>query len=66
MNRSLELLLLTLLFQGIKDAQNIKDVASKNYYACIVGKAYYEGKVDLRRLLHAYKTDNTLFGYKKW
>ena len=36
---------------GIKDAQNIKDVASKNYYACIVGKAYYEGKVDLKEVI---------------
>lgn len=36
---------------GIKDAQNIKDVASKDYYACIVGKAYYEGKVDLKEVI---------------
>lgn len=36
---------------GIKDSQNIKDVASKNYYACIVGKAYYEGKVDLKGVI---------------
>ena len=28
---------------GIKDKQNILDVAKKDYYACIVGKAYYEG-----------------------
>ncbi|MFR2767604.1 MAG: 1-(5-phosphoribosyl)-5-[(5-phosphoribosylamino)methylideneamino]imidazole-4-carboxamide isomerase [Thomasclavelia sp.] len=33
---------------GIKDKQNILDVAKKDYYACIVGKAYYEGKVDLQ------------------
>lgn len=36
---------------GIKDAQNIKDAASKDYYACIVGKAYYEGKVDLKEVI---------------
>ena len=36
---------------GIKDAQNIYDVASKKYYACIVGKAYYEGKVDLKEVI---------------
>lgn len=36
---------------GIKDAQNINDVASKDYYACIVGKAYYEGKVDLKEVI---------------
>ena len=36
---------------GIKNAQNIKEAASKNYYACIVGKAYYEGKVDLKEVI---------------
>ena len=32
---------------GIKDKQNILDVAELNYYACIIGKAYYEGKINL-------------------
>ncbi|GFI41242.1 1-(5-phosphoribosyl)-5-[(5-phosphoribosylamino)methylideneamino]imidazole-4-carboxamide isomerase [Thomasclavelia cocleata] len=36
---------------GIKDAQNIKDAANKDYYACIVGKAYYEGRVDLKEVI---------------
>lgn len=36
---------------GIKDQQNIVDVASKGYYACIVGKAYYEGKVDIQEVI---------------
>ena len=36
---------------GIKDKQNILDVAKKDYYACIVGKAYYEGKVDLKEAI---------------
>ena len=36
---------------GIKDKQNIFDVAKKDYYACIVGKAYYEGKVDLKEVI---------------
>ena len=36
---------------GIKDKQNILDVAKKDYYACIVGKAYYEGKVDLKEVI---------------
>ena len=36
---------------GIKDMQNILDVASKEYYGCIVGKAYYEGKVDIQEVL---------------
>ena len=36
---------------GIKDKQNILDVAKEDYYACIVGKAYYEGKVDLKEVI---------------
>lgn len=36
---------------GIKDKQNILDVAKKDYYACIVGKAYYEEKVDLKEVI---------------
>lgn len=36
---------------GIKDFQNIKDVHDKGYYACIVGKAYYEKKVDLKETI---------------
>ena len=36
---------------GIKDKQNILDVAKKDYYACIVGKEYYEGKVDLKEVI---------------
>lgn len=36
---------------GIKDKQNILDVAKKDYYACIVGKAYYEGKVDSKEVI---------------
>ncbi len=36
---------------GIKDFDNIKAVADKGYYACIVGKAYYENKVDLKEAI---------------
>lgn len=36
---------------GIKDAQNIYDSAKANYYGCIVGKAYYEGKIDLQEVI---------------
>lgn len=42
---------------GIKDVQNIKDTASKNYYACIVGKAYYEGKVDLKEVISCLQNE---------
>lgn len=36
---------------GIKDFDNIEAVAKKGYYACIVGKAYYENKVDLKEAI---------------
>ncbi|WP_249030299.1 1-(5-phosphoribosyl)-5-[(5-phosphoribosylamino)methylideneamino]imidazole-4-carboxamide isomerase [Tannockella kyphosi] len=36
---------------GIKDQQNILDCANSNYYGCIVGKAYYEGKIDLQEVI---------------
>ena len=41
---------------GIKDFDNIQKVAQKDYYACIVGKAYYEKKIDCRFF-------NSLFHY---
>ncbi|MEG0453056.1 MAG: 1-(5-phosphoribosyl)-5-[(5-phosphoribosylamino)methylideneamino]imidazole-4-carboxamide isomerase [Coprobacillus sp.] len=36
---------------GIKDAEDIYKVNEKGYYGCIVGKAYYEGKVDLEEVI---------------
>lgn len=36
---------------GIKDAQDIYKVNQKGYYGCIVGKAYYEGKIDLKEVI---------------
>ncbi len=36
---------------GVKDAKNIEEAAEHNYYACIVGKAYYEGKIDLKEVI---------------
>ncbi|MEG0591725.1 MAG: 1-(5-phosphoribosyl)-5-[(5-phosphoribosylamino)methylideneamino]imidazole-4-carboxamide isomerase [Coprobacillus sp.] len=36
---------------GIKDAQDIYQVNDKGYYGCIVGKAYYEGKIDLEEVI---------------
>lgn len=35
---------------GIKDKQNILDIAQLGYYGCIVGKAYYEGKINLKEV----------------
>ena len=36
---------------GVKDFDNIQKVAQKGYYACIVGKAYYEKKIDLKEAI---------------
>jgi len=36
---------------GVKDAQDIYEVNKRHYYACIVGKAYYEGKIDLKEVI---------------
>lgn len=36
---------------GVKDAKNIEEATKHNYYACIVGKAYYEGKIDLKEVI---------------
>lgn len=36
---------------GIKDIQNIKEVNELDYYGCIVGKAYYEGRINLKEAI---------------
>lgn len=36
---------------GVKDAQDIYKTKELDYYACIVGKAYYEGKIDLKEVI---------------
>lgn len=38
---------------GIKNKENVLKVANLNYYGCIIGKAYYDGKVDLMEVLNA-------------
>ncbi|MGN1181794.1 MAG: 1-(5-phosphoribosyl)-5-[(5-phosphoribosylamino)methylideneamino]imidazole-4-carboxamide isomerase [Faecalibacillus sp.] len=43
---------------GIKDFQNIKDVHDKGYYACIIGKAYYEKKVDLKETIKCLQNES--------
>jgi len=40
---------------GIKDAQDIYEVNQRGYYACIVGKAYYEGKVNLEEVIRCLR-----------
>lgn len=36
---------------GIKNSDNIYKVKELDYYGCIVGKAYYENKVDLAEVI---------------
>ena len=36
---------------GVKDLQDIRKVSRLDYYGCIVGKAYYEGKMDLKKAI---------------
>jgi len=36
---------------GVKDKEDIYQVNALNYYGCIVGKAYYEGKIDLKEVI---------------
>ncbi len=36
---------------GIKNAEDIYEVKRRGYYGCIVGKAYYEGKIDLKEVI---------------
>lgn len=35
---------------GVKDLQDIEKASKLNCYGCIVGKAYYEGKINLRKI----------------
>lgn len=37
---------------GIKDSSNIYKAKEEGYYGCIVGKAYYEGKIDLSEVIY--------------
>ncbi len=36
---------------GVKDAKDIYKINELGYYGCIVGKAYYEGKIDLKEVI---------------
>ncbi len=38
---------------GIKNKEDVLQVANLNYYGCIIGKAYYDGKIDLMEVLNA-------------
>lgn len=36
---------------GVKDDADVYQVNALGYYACIVGKAYYEGRIDLKEVI---------------
>ncbi len=36
---------------GIKSKEDILKISNLNYYGCIIGKAYYDGKVDLMEVI---------------
>lgn len=44
---------------GIKDAQDIYKVNELGYYGCIVGKAYYEGKIDLEEVISCLQKESS-------
>ena len=43
---------------GIKDDKDIYQVAKQGYYGCIVGKADYEGHIDLREVIRNVSQEN--------
>ena len=43
---------------GIKDDKDIYQVATQGYYGCILGKAYYEGHIDLREVIRNVSQEN--------
>lgn len=44
---------------GVKDANDIYQANEKGYYACIVGKAYYEGKIDLKEVIACLQKESS-------
>lgn len=42
---------------GIKDSSNIYKAQEDGYYGCIVGKAYYEGKINLLEVIECLKKE---------
>lgn len=42
---------------GIKEEKNLYDVANLGYYGCIVGKAYYEKRLDLVEVIRCLKKE---------
>lgn len=42
---------------GVKDKEDIYQVNALNYYGCIVGKAYYEGKINLKEVIECLRKE---------
>ena len=45
---------------GVKDQDDILEAAKQGYHGCIVGKAYYEGKVDLKEVIGCLPKESSL------
>lgn len=42
---------------GVKDKLDVYEANKLDYYACIIGKAYYEGKINLEEVISCLKKD---------
>lgn len=45
---------------GVKDRADIIEAAKQGYHGCIVGKAYYEGKIDLKEVIACLQKESSL------
>ena len=36
---------------GVKDDEDVYEVNKRDYYACVVGKACYEGRINLKEVI---------------
>lgn len=44
---------------GVKDRADIIEAAKQGYHGCIVGKAYYEGKIDLKEVIACLQKESS-------
>lgn len=44
---------------GVKDRADIIEAAKQGYHGCIVGKAYYEGKIDLKEVIACLQRESS-------
>lgn len=44
---------------GVKDREDIIEASKQGYHGCIVGKAYYEGKIDLKEVIACLQKESS-------